>query len=182
MQLTGEQVESAFVETAREQVNGQPFDWERAARHLNERIAVNLLGGSRFMLTRADHRDGRGSSMKQEWPLGKALEAGAEPLLPLPFPEVVAAVKSSGAIDAFARRRAGQIIHSGHTAESDLTKGIGQLASEAQWRLSALHEVVGRFRMNLPPARRADCLKYIEGAGAVLIALWDRCQVEVPDA
>jgi hypothetical protein len=93
--------------------------------------------------------------MKQEWPLGKALEAGAEPLLPLPFPEVVAAVKSSGAIDAFARRRAGQIIHSGHTPESDLTKGIGQLASEAQWRLSALHEIVGRYRMNLPPERRA---------------------------
>lgn len=119
--------------------------------------------------------------MRHERPLGKALEAGAQPLLPLPFPEVVAAIKASGAVGAFARRRAGQIIHSGHTSESDLTKGIGQLASEAQYRLAALHEIVGRYRMNLPPGRRGDCLKYIEGAGAVLIALWDRCQTEVPE-
>jgi hypothetical protein len=119
--------------------------------------------------------------MTHDWPLGKAVEAGAQPLLPLPFPEVVAAVKSSGAIDAFARRRAGQIIHSGHTPESDLTKGIGQLAAEAQYRLAALHEIVGRYRMNLPHGRRSDCFKYIEGAGAVLIALWERCQVEVPE-
>ena len=50
MQLTAAEVEEAFVETAREQENGDPFDWERVAHHLNERLADNLVGRSRFML------------------------------------------------------------------------------------------------------------------------------------
>jgi hypothetical protein len=52
MQLSGEEVESAFVETAREQTNGEPFNWNRVAVHLNERLADNLVGRSRFMLPR----------------------------------------------------------------------------------------------------------------------------------
>lgn len=119
--------------------------------------------------------------MSHPSPIDRHALEQAQPLLPLDFNELVAAVRASRAVDAFARHRAGQIIHTGHTPESDLTKGIGQLASEAQYRLSALHEIVGRYRMNLPPGRRSDCLKYIEGAGAVLIALWERVQVEVPD-
>jgi hypothetical protein len=38
MRLTGEEVEQAFVATAREQVNGEPFNWQRCADHLNERL------------------------------------------------------------------------------------------------------------------------------------------------
>lgn len=51
MQLTAEEVETAFVETAREQDGGE-FDWNRCALHLNERLADNLIGRSRFMLRR----------------------------------------------------------------------------------------------------------------------------------
>lgn len=118
--------------------------------------------------------------MKPEWPL-LGQEAGAQPLLPLPFHEHVAVVKSSPAIEAFARRRAGQMINSGHTPETDLEKPPGKLAREALWRLTAFLEITGPQRMNMPPMRRADCLKYVEGAGAMLIALWERLQVEVPD-
>lgn len=57
MQLTGEEVESAFVETAREQTNGAPFDWDRVALHINERLADNLVGRARFLLR---DRDGAG--------------------------------------------------------------------------------------------------------------------------
>jgi hypothetical protein len=39
MQLTGADVEAAFVATAREQVNGEPFNWSRAAELLNARLA-----------------------------------------------------------------------------------------------------------------------------------------------
>lgn len=37
--LTAEQVEEAFIETAREQENGQPFNWLRLSRFLNEKLA-----------------------------------------------------------------------------------------------------------------------------------------------
>jgi hypothetical protein len=37
--LNPEQVEDAFIETAREQRNGEPFNWRRLAHHLNERLA-----------------------------------------------------------------------------------------------------------------------------------------------
>lgn len=97
------------------------------------------------------------------------------------FYDLVRRIKLGDAVEAFARRRAGQILNSGHTPESDLEKGIGQIAAQAQYRLAALHEIVGRYRMNLPPMSRTDCLKHIEGAGAVLIALWERCQVEVDE-
>jgi hypothetical protein len=110
-----------------------------------------------------------------------AAHQNPQPLLPLGFHEQVEIVMASPAIRAFARHRVGQIVHRGHTAESDLGKGIGQLAAEAQYRLAGLHDIVGRYRMNLPPGRRGDCMKYIEGAGAVLIALWERVQVEVPE-
>jgi hypothetical protein len=50
MPLSGKDVEAAFVETAREQVSGEPFDWERCARHLNARQGR----GARFMLTHGD--------------------------------------------------------------------------------------------------------------------------------
>jgi hypothetical protein len=101
--------------------------------------------------------------------------------LPLDFGEQYDKVMASRALRAFARRRVGQMIYRGHTTERDLEKGIGQIAAEAQYRLAALHDIVGRYRMNLPPERRKDCMKYIESAGAVLISLWERCQVEVPE-
>jgi hypothetical protein len=50
MPLSGKDVEAAFVETAREQLSGEPFDWERCARHLNARQGR----GARFMLTHGD--------------------------------------------------------------------------------------------------------------------------------
>lgn len=109
------------------------------------------------------------------------IEAAKPEQLPLDFGETFDSIMASRALRAFARRRAGQIIFRGHTPEADLTKGIGQMAAEAQYRLAALHDIVGRYRMNLPPERRKDCLKYIESAGGVLIALWERCQVEVPE-
>jgi hypothetical protein len=37
--LDAEQVEQAFIDTAREQRNGEPFNWRRLARHLNEQLA-----------------------------------------------------------------------------------------------------------------------------------------------
>lgn len=50
MQLNAEDVETAFVETAREQQNGEPFNWDRVALHLNERLADQITGRARFML------------------------------------------------------------------------------------------------------------------------------------
>jgi hypothetical protein len=37
--LKADDVETAFVQTAREQHNGEPFNWQRVALHLNERLA-----------------------------------------------------------------------------------------------------------------------------------------------
>ena len=36
-------------------------------------------------------------------------------------------------------------------------------------------------RMNLPPLSRERCIRYVEIAGGIILALWDRCQVEVPE-
>lgn len=121
-----------------------------------------------------------------EWPLlgleaegvGDAEHAAVNVLR---FYDVVDQVRRSDAVEAVARRRAGQILHSGHTPESDLAVAPGKLAREALWRCQAFLEVVGPYRMNLPPQRRRDCLKYIEGAAASLVALWDRVQVEVDE-
>lgn len=43
MPLTAETIEVAFVETAREQTNGQPFNWAKVAHKLNERLADEFL-------------------------------------------------------------------------------------------------------------------------------------------
>jgi hypothetical protein len=37
--LTAADVEACFVETARVQINGEPFDWDRLARLINARLA-----------------------------------------------------------------------------------------------------------------------------------------------
>lgn len=51
--LSPDQVEEAFVETAREQVNGEPFDWRRLAHKLNERLAdADYQRRSAFLLGR----------------------------------------------------------------------------------------------------------------------------------
>jgi hypothetical protein len=118
--------------------------------------------------------------LKPEWPLLGAGEA-AEPLLPLPLEEHVAAIKAGGAVDAFARKRAVQIVTHGHTPEADLEKSIAVLAHEVKARLNAFTEIMPIGRMNLPPLRRDQCIRYVEIAGGILIALWDRCQVEVPE-
>jgi hypothetical protein len=109
--------------------------------------------------------------------------AAAQPLLPLPLPELVALIKASPALNAFATKRAVQIGVHGHTPEADLDRPIGALACEAKTRLDALTEIVGgrNGRMNLPRERREQCLRYIEIAGGILISLWDRVQLEVPD-
>jgi hypothetical protein len=136
-----------------------------------------------------------------EWPLGKRAAEGADrapsapfapaapvcadaaPLLPLALEEHVALINRAAAIDAFARKRAVQIVTHGHTPEADLEKPIGYLACEAKCRLDAFTEIVGgRYgRMNLPADHRERCLRYVEIAGGILVALWDRCQVEVPE-
>jgi hypothetical protein len=107
--------------------------------------------------------------------------AGAEPLLPLPLAEMVAAIKAGGAVDAFAAKRAVQILTHGHTPEKDLERPIGVIAIEAKHRLDALTEIVGGYngRMNLPRERREQCLRYIEITGGLLLSLWDRVQVEI---
>jgi hypothetical protein len=107
--------------------------------------------------------------------------ADAQPFLPLAFNEHVALIRAGPAIDAFVRRRAGQMVTHGHTPESDLARSIGFIANEARWRLAALHEIVGPNRMNLPPGRREQCVRYIESAGGILISLWDRVHTEVPE-
>ena len=38
MPLTAKEVEQAFVDTASEQVNGEPFDWQRLTDKLNGRL------------------------------------------------------------------------------------------------------------------------------------------------
>jgi hypothetical protein len=38
MPLTDKDVEEAFVETAREQRNGEPFNWQRTAEILNLKL------------------------------------------------------------------------------------------------------------------------------------------------
>lgn len=119
--------------------------------------------------------------MSQEWPLPRAVPDEAAPLLPLALDEHVALVKASPAIEAIARKRAVQIATHGHTLESDCEQPIGQLADQAKHRLTALTEIVGRSRMNLPADRREQCLRYVEIAGALVLALWERCQVELPE-
>jgi hypothetical protein len=105
-----------------------------------------------------------------------------QPLLPLTFTDHVRLIKDGRAIDAFARRRAGAIASHGHSAEADLAKCPGQLASEVHWRMAAFIDVMGRYgRMNMPRGRRVELLRRVETAGAMLIALWDRLQVEVPE-
>jgi hypothetical protein len=122
--------------------------------------------------------------MSYEWPLGCGNgqeAAAADPSPPLRFYDEVARIKAGGAIEAFARKRAGHIINAGHTAENDLTKPPGYIARQAKGSLSAFIDIVGPCRMNMPPMRRSDCLKLVEAAGAKLIALWDRLQIEVDE-
>jgi hypothetical protein len=121
-----------------------------------------------------------------EWPLpGAALAGDAQSALsPAPLLEraaLVAAIKAGPAVEAFATKRAVQILTHGHTPERDLEESIALLAYEAKARLNAFTEIMPLGRMNLPPLRREQCLRYVEIAGGILIALWDRCQVEVPE-
>jgi hypothetical protein len=117
--------------------------------------------------------------MSGDWLPAQPAADAEQPLLPLAFHEHVELIRSSRAVGAFARRRAGQIVNKGHTLESDLSKAPGAIAREALWRLTAFLEIVGPQRMDLPPGRREQCMKYVEGAGASLIALWDRLQQPV---
>lgn len=145
--------------------------------------------------------------MNHQWPLGKGAaqpvwgtgeprrgEAAAaamagldgpagstQPPLPLALEEHVALIRAGAAVEAFARKRAVQILTHGHTPDKDLERPIGALAVAAKLRLDALTEIVGGFngRMTLPAERREQCLRYVEIAGGILIALWDRCQAEV---
>lgn len=135
------------------------------------------------------------NQLAHEWPLGNgnaqpALDAGAqrpaeatdaEPLLPLAFEEHVEMIKAGAAIDAIARKRAVQILTHGHTPAKELEQSIAMLAHAAKHRLDAFTEIVPLGRMNLPPAQRERCLRYIEIAGGLLVSLWDRCQTEVPE-
>lgn len=124
--------------------------------------------------------------MKYEGPLGSVPGAAADPpaampLLPLALEEHVALIRSGAALDAFARKRAVQILTHGHTPEADLARSIAEIVHGAKARLNAFTEIVPLGRMNLAPAQRERCLRYIEIGGAMLIAAWDRCQVELPD-
>jgi hypothetical protein len=49
MRFSAAEVEAAFVETAREQVNGEPFNWQRVADHLNERLGARRERGLMFV-------------------------------------------------------------------------------------------------------------------------------------
>lgn len=104
-----------------------------------------------------------------------------QPLLPLALDEHVELIRAGRAVDAICRKRAVQMLTHGHTAEKDLERTIAALANEAKYRLTGLTEIVGRDAMNLPPERRDQCLRYIEIAGGILLALWERCQVEVAE-
>jgi hypothetical protein len=119
--------------------------------------------------------------MKPEWPIGADEADQAQPFLPIALDEHVAVIRSGAAIDAFARKRAVQIVTHGHTPESDLAKSPAELVIEAKARMHAFLEIMPRGRMNLPPATRERCLRYIEISAACLIAAWERCQVEVPE-
>jgi hypothetical protein len=117
--------------------------------------------------------------------LGQGAEA-AEPLLPLPadpalFDALVADIKASAAVDAFARKRATQILQHGHTPEADLLRTPADIAREAAARLHAFGNYALPFRMNLPAGRVEQCQRYVEVAGGILLSLWSRIQVEVPE-
>ena len=120
-----------------------------------------------------------------EWPLlGPAEGAGGDEHAAagvLRFYDHVALIRASDAVEAFARRRAGQIVHKGHTLESDLGKAPGVIARQAKGSLSTFLDIIGPYRMNMPPQRRTECLRAIESAGANLIALWERLQIEVDE-
>jgi hypothetical protein len=118
-----------------------------------------------------------------EWPLGDGTgqEAAAADPSPPNFYEEMARVMASPAIAAFARKRTAHMLVCGHTRESDLTKPPGYIARQARGTLTSFTDIVGPNRMNMPPGRRADCLKLVEAAGAKLIALWERLQVEVDE-
>lgn len=120
--------------------------------------------------------------MNDQWPPPKPAAVPADqPLLPLAFSEHVELIKAGRAVDAFARRRAGQMVSHGHTPEADLARSPGYLAKEAKDRLHAFLDYMGPSRMNLPPERRAQLIRYIDTCGAMLIALRDRVETEVPD-
>jgi hypothetical protein len=115
-------------------------------------------------------------------PLGRAPVAGdAEPLLPLAFTEHVELIRSSNAVSAFCRSRAAQILTHGHTPEANLEKSIAEICDQARWRLQGFWEFAMPYRMNLPPERRSACIRQLESAGGILISLWDRVHVEVPE-
>lgn len=133
--------------------------------------------------------------MKQEWPIGHAeaearspqnawgaIEEGAQPFLPLAMDEHVAAILASPAAQAFARKRAVQVLQHGHTPDKDLERTIDYLVAQAKYRLQCFMDYSGRDRlMNPPPERRDQLIRYVEIAGALLIAAWERLQAEVPE-
>jgi hypothetical protein len=125
--------------------------------------------------------------VKPEGPLGWGREAAAQPfappmspvddvapLLPLTLPEHVELVLASNALRAFAAARAAQILDHGHSADQDLLNDVSYLVRQAKGRLVAYLDYVPPGMMNAPPGRIDQLLKYIDKAGALLLAARER--------
>lgn len=121
--------------------------------------------------------------MSQEWPISKPEPAAPEEmLLPLALHEHVELILASPEVRLFAERRAEQLLEHGHSAADDATHTIDYLVRQAQSRLSAFVERSGCGRhMNAPAAQREILERYLEKAGALLLAARARLGMQIPE-
>lgn len=115
----------------------------------------------------------------QEWPIIPAQPDAEQTLLPLALHEHVEMILASDAVRAFAAARADQILCFGHRPENDLDHTIDYLPRAALSRLNAFVERTGRDRHMTPPSeQRGILLRYIDKAGALLLAARERLLAE----
>lgn len=114
--------------------------------------------------------------MSHEWPvpIQPSAAADAEPLLPLTLAEHVELAATSPALRAFAEKRAEQMVRFGHGYEKDLQGGLGDLVRLAHYKLSCFLDYAPAGVMTPPPERFDQLLRYIDVAGALLIAARER--------
>lgn len=117
----------------------------------------------------------------QEWPIIPPTHGGGQTMLLLALHEHVEMILAGEAVRAFAEVRASQMLEHGHRPEDDLKLTIDYLPRAALSRLNAFVERTGRDRhMTPPPEQREILLRYIDKAGALLLAARDRLLAEPP--
>lgn len=86
----------------------------------------------------------------------------------------LAAICGSPAIGAFLARRLEQRVRFNHTPEGDMAHGLDHLPRAALARIQYALDYLGREEMTMRPERRDQVLRYLEVAGALLMAAHDR--------